>query len=163
MKNLFCFLPSSGQQTVLSFYVTIRLSTAHEITLGLVASWSLLMVISALRPPRGKDLGIRQRGIVGVAGALGLLSVLGRLYWYTYDLYSYSYWGIVRPSFVAYAFYIRNACFGRRDNRDVRFCHFSEGRQGCAGDLGNPPLCIRALFDQPQRILGISGFSHYIG
>ncbi len=106
MKNLFCFLPSSGQQTVLSFYVTIRLSTAHEITLGLVALWSLLMVISALRPPRGKDPGIRQRGIVGVAGALGLLSVLGRLYWYTYDLYSYSYWGMLRPSFVAYTFYI---------------------------------------------------------
>jgi len=106
MKNLFCFLPSLGQETVLCFYVTIHLSTAHEIILGLMALWSLLMVISVLPPLRGKDPGIRQRGIVGVAGALGLLSVLGSVYWYTYDLYSHSYWGMVRPSLVAYAFYV---------------------------------------------------------
>jgi hypothetical protein len=106
MKNLFCLLPSSGQQTVLSFYVTIRLSTAHKMTLGLIALWSLLMVISALRPPQGKDPGMQRRGIVGVAGVLGLLSVLGSLYWYTYDLYSHSYWGMFSPSLVANTFWV---------------------------------------------------------
>ena len=48
----------------------------------------------------------RHRRIVGLAGLLGLLSVAGSFYWYTYDLYSHSYWGLVRPSSVAYAFYV---------------------------------------------------------
>ena len=163
MKNLFCFLPSSGQQTVLCFYVTIHLSTAHEIILGLMALWSLLMVISVLPPLRGKDPGIRQRGIVGVPGALGLLSVLGTVYWYTYDLYSHSYWGHGPSQFGRLRVLCREACVGRRDNRGVRFCHFSQGHQGCAGDLGSPLPCNRALFHQPQRLLGISDSSHYVG
>lgn len=44
--------------------------------------------------------------MASVAGALGLLWVACRFYWHSYDLYTHSYWGLVRPNSVAVAFYL---------------------------------------------------------
>src|SRR5713101_6147980 len=65
---------------------------------------SLFLLISSLRR-EGKQAGTRQRRMAALAGALALLWVACRFYWHSYDLYTHSYWGLLRPSSVAVTFY----------------------------------------------------------
>jgi hypothetical protein len=124
MNLLLHFSPLSHGR-VLACYAAIHLKIAHELMLGVAALGSLLLVISSL--PGRKESWTRHRRIVGVAGALGLLSVTGSLYWYTYDLYSHSYWGIVRPSVVAYTLYVARRVLGGATIAMFVFVIFSKG------------------------------------
>jgi hypothetical protein len=73
--------------------------------LGLVVMGSLFMLISSQRRAE-EHSGSRGRRIAAVAGALGLLWVACRFYWHSHDLYTHSYWGLLRPNSVAVAFYL---------------------------------------------------------
>jgi len=66
---------------------------------GLAFAMFLIGAVGARR-----QLPTRQRWIWGLTGGLGLLSVAASFYSHTYDLYTHSYWGLVRPSVIIYAF-----------------------------------------------------------
>ncbi len=72
---------------------------------ALLVLGSAFLLISFLRRADGNP-GSRGRRMAAVAGALGLLWVACRFYWHSYDLYTHSYWGLLRPSSVAVAFYL---------------------------------------------------------
>ena len=73
--------------------------------MGLAVMGSLSLLISSLRHAKGQP-GSRARRIAAVAGALGLLWVACHFYWHSHDLYTHSYWGLLRPSSVAIAHYL---------------------------------------------------------
>ena len=66
---------------------------------------SAFLLIGSLRRSEAHP-GSRGRRIASIAGALGLLWVACRFYWHSYDLYTHTYWGFVRPNSVAVAFYL---------------------------------------------------------
>jgi hypothetical protein len=85
----------------------------------------LLLLISSL--PVRKQPWTRERRIPGMAGLLGLLSVAGSIYWHTYDLYTHSYWGLVRPDSVIYAFYLARRILGGATIAMFAFVMFPKG------------------------------------
>lgn len=75
----------------------------YRLILALVVLGSLSLLIGSLR--RAEDHR-GSRGRAALAGALGLLWVACRFYWHSHDLYKHSYWGVLRASSVAVAFYL---------------------------------------------------------
>jgi FtsH-binding integral membrane protein len=73
------------------------------IALAVLGSVSLLIASLRRSEEHPDSRGWRT---AAVAGALGLLWVACRFYWHSYDLYKHSYWGLVRQSSVAVAFYL---------------------------------------------------------
>jgi hypothetical protein len=85
--------------------------TLNNILMGMAGLGFLMMLISSVGAR--KQLPTRGRWILGLTGGLGLLSVAASIYWHTYDLYTHSYWGLVRPSVIIYAFEVaRRVLFG---------------------------------------------------
>ena len=73
--------------------------------IALATLGSLFLLISSLRRTE-EHLRSRGRRMAQLAGVLGLLWIACRFYWHSYDLYTHSYWGFLRPSSVAVAFYL---------------------------------------------------------
>ena len=76
----------------------------YWIMLALAAFGSVFLLISSLRNAEEHVGSLGRR--MAIAGALGLLWIACRFYWHSYDLYRHSYWGVLRPSSVAVAFYL---------------------------------------------------------
>ena len=71
---------------------------------GMAGLVFLMMLIASASASARKQLPTRGRWILGLTGGLGLLSVAASIYSHTYDLYTHSYWGFVRPRVVIYGF-----------------------------------------------------------
>jgi hypothetical protein len=78
------------------------MSTFYKLVLAITVLGSLFLLISSLRR-EGKRAGTREQRMA-LAGALVLLWVACRFYWHSYDIYTHSYWGLLRPSSVAITF-----------------------------------------------------------
>lgn len=78
-----------------------------------VGGLGFVMLLIAAVGARKQQVPIRGRWILGFTGGLGLLSVAASIYSHTYDLYTHSYWGLIRPSVIIYAFEVaRQVLYG---------------------------------------------------
>ena len=78
--------------------------TLNKLMLAVTLLGSLYLLVSTLRRGRRQPATRDRRLVLG--GALVLLWLALRVYWHSYDLYTHSYWGLLKPGTVALIFYL---------------------------------------------------------